>query len=72
MIDAALNKLIETGILGVLLVITLVTIFFLYKENKKERDDRLIDLKEYTNEDRLFIAQIKETLENVLTLLRGK
>lgn len=70
-IDNALDHLIDAGILGALLVITLIVIAFLYRENKKEREDRLVDLKEYTNEDRLFIAQIKETLENVLALLRG-
>ena len=70
-IDNALNHLLDAGILGVLLVITLIAIAFLYRENQKEKDDRLADLKEYTNENRLFIAQIKETLENMLALLRG-
>lgn len=82
-IDSALKSLLETGILGVMLVITISAIIFLYKENQKEKADRLADLKQYTNEDRLFIAQIKEmlanvlelnksTLENVLKLLKGK
>jgi len=71
MAESTLQQLAETGILGLLLVIALITIVFLYKENKKERDDRLNDLKLYNSEDKLFIAQIKETLENVLSLIRG-
>jgi hypothetical protein len=71
MFDSSLQKLTETGILGVLLVIALITIVFLYKENKKEREDRLNDLKFYSSQDRLFMAQTKETLENVLSLIRG-
>lgn len=66
-----LSKLAETGLLGILLVIALGTIGFLYRENKTERDARLNDLTKYSETDKLFIAQIKETLENILSLIRG-
>lgn len=69
--DSSLQRLVDSGILGVLLVIALLTIAFLYNENKKERQERLNDLKGYTSTDQLFIAQIKETIENILTLIRG-
>ena len=69
--DTAINQILNAGLLGALLVIALIAVVFLYKENKQERLDRLNDLKEYTKEDRLFIAEIKETLKNVLALLRG-
>ncbi len=70
-IDVALQRLVDSGILGVLLVLSLITISFLYNENKKERESRLNDLKQYSTNDQLFIAQIKQTLENILDLIRG-
>jgi hypothetical protein len=70
--ENSLSKLAETGLLGVLLVITLVTIGFLYKEAKSEREARLKDLQEYTKTDRVFINEIKQTLDNILSLLRIK
>ena len=70
--ESALDKIVGTGTLGALLVVSFIVIYFLYKENKGLQDARLNDLKLYTNEDKLFIAQIKETLENVLALIRGE
>ena len=68
MIDNALNELVKMGVLGVLLVISLIVNYFLGKEYKNQTEGRLTDLKQYTNEDKLFIAQIKVTLANVLEL----
>ena len=70
--ENSLSKLAETGLLGVLLVIAFITIGFLYKEAKNERESRLKDLQEYTKTDRAFINEIKQTLDSILSLLRIK
>lgn len=67
-----IQQLAETGLLGLLLAISLIVIAFLYRENKKEREDRLQDLQEFAQTDRTFINEMKQTLENILALLRGK
>jgi hypothetical protein len=68
----ALQRLIESGLLGVLLVLALFTIGFLFKELRTERTARLEDLKEVWKGDLVFREQIKQTLENITELLRGK
>jgi len=68
----ALNQILETGLLGALLVMALATIFYLFKELRKERFDRLTDLKEVWQGDLVFREQIKQTLENITELLRGR
>jgi len=70
--ETLLNQLAETGLMGILLVLALIVIAFLYRENKKEREDRLSDLQEFSKTDRTFINEMKQTLENILALLRGQ
>lgn len=72
MIDEAINKLAETSIMGLLLAISLATTYLIYKELKNERDNRLAELREYANTDRKFIIEIKQAIENILILLKGK
>lgn len=71
--ESILKQLAETGLLGLLLTICIFVIYFLYKENKSERNARLEDLKQYANDDNALKIQIKQTLENILALIgRGK
>lgn len=70
--DSSLQKLAETGLLGLLLVIALLTIGFLYRENKNERNARLADLKEVNLPSEALIKEIKLALENILSLIRNK
>ena len=70
--ETALEKILESGLLGAFLVLTLIVIAYLYRELNKERSDRLNDLKEVWKGDLVFREQIKQTLENISELLRGK
>lgn len=70
--ESAIQQILETGLLGALLVLALVTIFYLFKELRAERQSRLDDLKEVWKGDLVFRGQIKQTLENITELLRGK
>jgi hypothetical protein len=69
--ETALGEIINTGTLGALLVVSLLTNAFLYKETRKEQSAHMETIKEYTNKNGLFIEESRETLKNVLTLLRG-
>jgi len=71
MIDEQLAKLAESGILGILLVLSIMAMVFLYKEYKAERDARLADLKAYSNEDKKFLHEIKITLQQILDSIKG-
>lgn len=67
-----LTKLAENGILGLLLVVALTTIFFLYKETKTERNDRLTDMKDVWQKDVEYRAELKNLIQSILDLLRVK
>lgn len=78
-IDQTLIKLAESGLLGILLVITLFTIGFLYREMARigkekdiERDARLNDLKEFQKNDLAVIEEVRDTLKNVINLVVKK
>jgi len=66
-----LEQLATNGLLGLLLVISLTVIFFLYKETKKERNDRLEDMKEVWKEDVKFREELKTLIRNIFDLIRG-
>jgi O-antigen ligase len=70
--ESALQRILESGILGALLVVAFLTIAYLFNDLKKERSERLNDLKEVWKGDLVFREQIKQTLENIAELLRGK
>ena len=72
MTESALQRIIESGILGALLVIAFVVIFFLYKETKKERNDRLSEMKDVWQKDVEYRAELKNLIQSILDLLRIK
>jgi O-antigen ligase len=67
-----LQKLAENGLLGLLLVLAFVAIFFLYKETKIERNDRLTDMKDVWQKDVEYRAELKNLIQSILDLLRVK
>ena len=78
MIDEYLNQVAQSGILGVLLVIALFTIFYQYKEAKAEREafkleraERVNDLKSFLNEDRKLVQETKNMLGEILNSIKG-
>ena len=75
----AIQRILETGLLGALLLICGGIIFFLYKELKHEKNERLKDFKEINKEDiKLRIESkntldiLKNTINIMLEILRGK
>ena len=72
MIEELLKSLAANGILGVLLVLSLFAVWYLYREGKKERDARLTDMKEVWKEDVKFREELKSLIQNILDILRGK
>jgi len=67
-----LEELSENGVLGILLAISMFCIFFLYKEAKKERDNRLKDMKEVWQADVNFRSELKVLLDSILEILKNK
>lgn len=67
-----LSNLAEHGLLGIMLVLSLITLFFLYKETKIERNDRLTDMKDVWQKDLEFRAELKNLIQSILDLLRVK
>ena len=72
MIDELLKNLAENGILGVLLVLSMCCIFFLYKEAKQERDAHLKDMKEVWQVDVKFRSELKVLLDSILEILKSR
>ena len=66
----AIGHILETGLLGALLILSGFCIIFLYKDVKKERDARLLDMKQVWQEDIKFRSELKSTLDAILDLLR--
>jgi len=70
------NQLLEIiagqGLPGIFLVLALITIFFLYKETKSERNARLKDIKEVWQEDIRFRSELKSLLDSILETLRSR
>jgi hypothetical protein len=65
-----LQKLAEQGLLGMLFVLALLTIYFFYKEVRKERCDRLTDMKQVWQDDIKFREELKTLNENTLAVLQ--
>lgn len=72
MTDQLLETIAGQGLLGIFLVLAFMVIFFLYKEAKKERDDRLTDMKDVWSKDVEYRAELKNLIQTILDLLRAK
>lgn len=72
MTEQLLVKLAENGLLGIILVLALGAMFYLYKETKKERNDRLLDMKDVWKQDVEYRAELKNLIQTILDLLRAK
>ena len=68
--DIAVDRILETGLLGALLVISGICIVYLYKELKTSRLARLQDMKDVWQEDIKFRSELKSLLDNILDILR--
>jgi hypothetical protein len=58
-----LVKLAETGILGILLALSLIAIGILYKDNRKLQSDRIQDLKDARDVVKEPLQAIKQTVD---------
>ena len=72
MIEELLKAIATQGLSGIFLVLALITIFFLYKETKSERNARLKDIEEVWREDIRFREELKTLLASILEILRSK
>jgi len=61
-----MEKLAESGMLGVLLVISLTAVYFLYREIQRVQDERIKDLKEARDSISEPLDAVKRTVELVL------
>jgi len=68
----AVQQILESGLLGVLLILSWSIIFFLYKELKGERLSRMTDIKQVWQEDIRFRGELKSLLDTILEILRSK
>jgi len=68
----AVQQILESGLLGVLLILSWSIIFFLYKELKGERLSRMTDIKQVWQEDIRFRGELKALLDTILEILRSK
>lgn len=72
MTEAILKNIATQGILGAFLTLALCTIFYLYKEIRKEKDARITDLKTILQTDTKEKVESRVTLDRILELLRSK
>ena len=70
--EIAIGKILETGLLGALLVLTGVGIILLFRKVDKLQEKRLDDVKEVWKEDVKFRAELKVLIQSILDLLRGR
>ena len=67
-----LSDLAQNGILGLLLTLAILGLIFFYREIKNERKERLDDLKEIWEKDLQYRQEIKNLINSIFELLRGK
>lgn len=70
--EQVLTKLAEQGVLGLLLVLAILAIIFLFKELRKERDARLQDLRDIFKSNLEWRSELKALLDNIFDILRAK
>lgn len=68
-IDGAVSEIVQSGVLGALLILSIVAIVYLYKDNKSIQKDRISDLKEVRNLLIEPLDNIKTTVSRTLSLV---
>jgi hypothetical protein len=71
MIEELLPEIVKQGFLGVLLAIIGYAYFKKDQEIGRVRDDRLTDLKEIKDQYFRLAMEIKSTLDNLSSLIKG-
>ena len=72
MTEGILKNIATQGILGGFLTLALTTIYFLYKEIRKEKEARIEDLKSILQTGIKYKAELKSLLDTILEILRSK
>lgn len=62
----ALKAIIESGLLGALLVVALLTVAFMYRENKALQEKRIDDLRTARDAIAEPLGAVKRTVELIL------
>lgn len=62
----ALKSIIESGLLGALLVVSLFAIAFMYRENKSLQEKRIEDLRQARDAIAEPLGAVKRTVELIL------
>ena len=70
MTQEAFAQLLETGILGAMLVLSLMAVVYLFRVIRQQDNERFTELKEIWQKDLEFRAEITNLLNNILDLLR--
>lgn len=68
----ALKSIIESGLLGALLVVSLFTIAFMYRENKSLQEKRIEDLRQARDAIAEPLGAVKRTVELILDAVSEK
>lgn len=64
--DPGVSKILETGLLGAIVVILMGVVKYLFTELLKEKDKRIADAQETTHHVTLTIENVNETLKAIL------
>lgn len=68
--ESAIGTIIESGLLGALLVVSILTVGYLYREVKAERIARYTDLREIIEKESLSRNETKSLLNSILEYVR--
>jgi uncharacterized membrane-anchored protein YhcB (DUF1043 family) len=68
----AISKILETGLLGAIIVILGFVVWFLYSRQNKQEDKHFEDMKEVWQNDVKYREEIKQLLANIVDLFKTK
>jgi hypothetical protein len=71
MLETATAKILETGLLGAIIVIEGLIIWYQYKRGNDQEDKHFGDMKEVWNNDVKWREEIKTMLNNFFELIKG-
>jgi len=72
MLENAAAKILETGLLGAIIVIEGFIIWYQYKRGNDQEDKHFLDMKEVWNNDVKWREEIKTMLNNFFELIKGE